>query len=51
MKKVKNIYAQELGKLGHAATIKKYGKEQMIAWGKKGGRPKKIKPLNPSVTS
>jgi hypothetical protein len=27
-----------------AAQKKKYGKRKMREWGKKGGRPKKIKP-------
>lgn len=35
-----NKHAQELGKLGGASTLKKYGKDKMKEWGKRGGRPK-----------
>lgn len=37
---VDKMFAKELGKLGGQATLKKYGKETMKEWGKKGGRPK-----------
>ena len=32
--------AQELGKRGGMATLKKHGKRQMKIWGKTGGRPR-----------
>ena len=31
--------ARKLGKRGGQATLKKYGKEKLTEWGKKGGRP------------
>ena len=31
--------AKTLGKKGGQKTLKKYGKEEMTEWGKKGGRP------------
>ena len=38
-----NKYAQKLGSLGGKARAKKYPKEKLIEWAKKGGRPKKQK--------
>ena len=37
----KNPEAQKLGALGGKARAKKYSKEQLTEWAKKGGRPKK----------
>ena len=34
----------EAGRLGGKAVVKKYGKKQLSAWGKLGGRPRKKKP-------
>lgn len=34
--------AKELGKRGGETRAKKYSKEQIKQWGRKGGRPKKI---------
>ena len=31
----------EFAKMGGRATLRKYGKRQLRAWGKLGGRPKK----------
>ena len=33
--------AQELGRRGGMATLKKHGKKKMTEWGKTGGRPRK----------
>lgn len=33
-------YASILGSMGGNSTLKRYGKEKMTEWGKKGGRPK-----------
>ena len=46
-----NKHAQELGKLGGQATLRKYGKKIMTEWGKKGGRPRKGKIINESNKS
>jgi hypothetical protein len=34
-------YFKAIGRKGGKATLKKYGRSQMIAWAKRGGRPKK----------
>lgn len=39
---MKNPNAQSLGSLGGKARAKKYSKEQLKEWAKKGGRPKKV---------
>ncbi len=39
--KKKSPIAQELGRRGGKKRAKKYGFEQLSAWGKKGGRPRK----------
>ena len=33
----------EFARMGGCATLRKYGKRQLRAWGKLGGRPKKTK--------
>jgi hypothetical protein len=33
----------EFARMGGRATLRKYGKRQLRAWGKLGGRPKKAK--------
>lgn len=40
MNKEINDAASKLGKLGGDARAKKYSKEKLSEWGKKGGRPK-----------
>ena len=37
---MKNKEAQKLGSLAGKARAKKYSKEQLKEWAKKGGRPK-----------
>lgn len=33
-------FAKKLGRRGGETTLKRYGKEKMTEWGKRGGRPK-----------
>jgi hypothetical protein len=48
MEKKKDEGAVSLGRKGRAATLKKYGLEAFKEWGKKGGRPKKAKAMDPT---
>jgi len=36
-------YAQKFASKGGEARAKKYPKEKLVEWGKKGGRPRKLK--------
>jgi len=36
-------YFKKIGRKGGNATLKKFGRETMTEWGKRGGRPKKGK--------
>ena len=41
MKKNRAMTVTEAGRLGGQAVVKKYGRKQLRAWGKLGGRPPK----------
>ena len=43
---LRNYSLTSFASLGGQATFKKYGKDKMREWGKKGGRPKKRKRKN-----
>ncbi len=39
----KELTISEVARMGGRATLKKYGRKQLRAWGKLGGRPRKKK--------
>ena len=37
----KELTQREFAKMGGQAVLKKYGRHQLMEWGKRGGRPRK----------